>query len=116
MTKRYLPIGTVVKLKKADKLAMIAGYFPKGVSREGYVWDYSGFPYPEGMIDNDKVLQFDNESIEKVIVMGYQDELQMQFMRAVINKADEIKSGGKKDSAPAETGNEDEDKDSEVTE
>lgn len=114
MTKRYLPIGTVVKLKKTDKLAMIAGYFPKGVSREGYVWDYSGFPYPEGMIDNDKVLQFDNESIEKVIVMGYQDELQMQFMRAVISKADEIKSGGKKDSVPEKSG--DEDEDSEVTE
>lgn len=95
MKKKYLPIGTVVKLKEVDKLALIAGYFPRGASREGYVWDYSAFPYPEGMIDNDKVLQFDNESIEKIVVMGYQDEKQMQFMRVMMNKADELKSYGK---------------------
>lgn len=95
MSKKYLPIGTVVKLKEVDKLALIAGYFPRGTSREGYVWDYSAFPYPEGMIDNDKVIQFDNESIEKIVVMGYQDEKQMQFIRVIMNKADEIKAYGK---------------------
>ncbi len=95
MSKKYLPIGTVVKLKEVDKLALIAGYFPRGTSREGYVWDYSAFPYPEGMIDNDKVIQFDNESIEKIVVMGYQDEKQMQFIRVIMNNADEIKAYGK---------------------
>lgn len=109
MSKKYLPIGTVVKLKEIDKLALIAGYFPQGESRKGYVWDYSAFPYPEGMIDNDKVIQFDNESIEKIIVMGYQDEKQMQFIRVLMSKSDEIKSMGKKTQTQT-------DGDSEVTE
>lgn len=109
MSKKFLPIGTVVKLKEVDKLAMIAGYFPRGTSRNGYVWDYSAFPYPEGMIDNDKVIQFDNEAIERIIVMGYQDEKQMQFIRVVMNKADEIKAYGKNDQG------QDDDKNSEVT-
>ncbi|MDD6327666.1 MAG: DUF4176 domain-containing protein [Eubacteriales bacterium] len=89
--RKYLPIGTVVKLKNVDKLTMIAGYFPRSEANNGHVWDYSAFPYPEGMIDNDKIVQFDGEAIEKIIVMGYQDELQMQFIRAVMGKADEIK-------------------------
>lgn len=96
MSKKYLPIGTIVKLKGVDKLALVAGYFPQGESRKGYVWDYSAFPYPEGMIENDKVIQFDNDSIEKIIVMGYQDEKQMQFIRVLMNKADEIKELGQK--------------------
>ncbi len=96
MSKKYLPIGTIVKLKDIDKLAMIGGYFPSGASRPDYVWDYSGFAFPEGMIGNDQILQFDNESIEKIIVMGYQDATQMSFIRVVMSKADEIKAYGKR--------------------
>lgn len=94
--KKFLPIGTIVKLKNVDKLTIIAGYFPRGEAQNGHVWDYSAFPYPEGMIDNDKIVQFDNEAIEKIIVMGYQDEIQMQFMRAVMSKADEIQGANQK--------------------
>lgn len=90
--RKYLPIGTVVKLKNIDKLTIIAGYFPRGEAKNGYVWDYSAFPYPEGMIDNEKIVQFDNEAIEKIVVMGYQDELQMQFARVLMNKSEEIKA------------------------
>lgn len=91
MYSKYLPIGTVVKLNDVDKFAIIAGYFPSGEAKEGYVWDYSAFPYPEGMIDNDKVLQFDKQAIEKIIVMGYQDEIQISFINVLSEKADEIK-------------------------
>ena len=97
--RKYLPIGTIVKLKNVDKLTIIAGYFPRGEAKNGHVWDYSAFPYPEGMIDNDKIVQFDNEAIEKVVVMGYQDELQMQFIRAVMSKSDEIKAAGEQKAA-----------------
>lgn len=92
--RKYLPIGTIVKLKNVDKLTIIAGYFPRGEANNGHVWDYSAFPYPEGIIDNEKIVQFDNEAIEKVVVMGYQDELQMQFIRAVMSKSEEIKAAG----------------------
>lgn len=94
--KRYLPVGTIVKLKDVDKLVMIAGYFPSGASRPDYVWDYSAFAFPEGMIGEDKVIQFDNESIEKIMVVGYQDAAQMNFMKVVAQKADEIKAYGKR--------------------
>ena len=97
--RKYLPIGTIVKLETVDKLTIIAGYFPRGGAKNGPVWDYSAFPYPEGMIDNDKIVQFDNEAIEKVVVMGYQDELQMQFIRAVMSKSDEIKAAGEQKAA-----------------
>lgn len=99
--KKYLPIGTIVKLKNVDKLTMIAGYFPRSEAN-GKIWDYSAFPYPEGMIDNDKIVQFDGEAIEKIIVMGYQDEFQMQFIRAVMAKADEIKGQAGQDSEVTE--------------
>lgn len=100
--RKYLPIGTIVKLKNVDKLTMIAGYFPRGEAQNGHVWDYAAFPYPEGMIDNEKIVQLDNEAIERVIVMGYQDELQMSFIRVVMDKAEEIKAEGESKQAAKE--------------
>lgn len=83
MKRDLLPIGSVVKLKNADRSIMICGFAPTGPARPGYVYDYSGFPYPEGYNDTLQVYQFDNEQIELVQAIGYQDRETFQYMNAL---------------------------------
>ena len=103
MAVRILPIGTIVKLKEIDKFAMISGYYPVSSTQEGNVRDYSAFPFPEGMVDNDKVIQFDNDAVERIIVMGYQDEYQIGFVRVLASKEEEIKSYYKNDNSKTDS-------------
>lgn len=91
MNRELLPIGTVVKIKGAEKLMMICGFCPTGPAKPGYVYDYSGFPYPEGYMDTLKIYQFDNEQIEKVAAIGYQDRETFEYMSALNQKVGGIK-------------------------
>ena len=89
--KELLPIGTVVKLKENERLMMICGFCPTGPAKPGYVYDYSGFPYPEGYMDTLKIYQFDNDQIEKVFALGYQDRETFLYMNALQEKIEELK-------------------------
>lgn len=91
MTRELLPIGTVVNLKGTEKPMMICGFCPTGPAKPGYVYDYSGFPYPEGYMDPLKIYMFDGEQIERVLALGYQDRETFTYMRALMEKVDEVK-------------------------
>ncbi|MEE0022337.1 DUF4176 domain-containing protein [Ruminococcus sp.] len=77
MLQGILPIGTVVLLKNATKRLMIIGVCQK--NREGVIWDYSAVIYPEGYMSADKTIMFNNEDIDKIYAMGYQDAEQFNF-------------------------------------
>ena len=77
MLQGILPIGTVVLLKNATKRVMIIGVCQK--NREGVIWDYSAVIYPEGYMSADKTIMFNNEDIDKIYAMGYQDAEQFNF-------------------------------------
>lgn len=91
MSRDLLPIGSVVYLKGAEKPMMICGFCPTGPAKPGYVYDYSGFPYPEGYMDTLKIYQFDSEQIEKVLALGYQDRETFVYMNALQQKIDDVK-------------------------
>lgn len=104
MSRELLPIGSVVNLKGSEKAMMICGFCPTGPANPGYVYDYSGFPYPEGYMDTLKIYQFDNEQIDKVLALGYQDRTTFLYMHTLQEKLDEIKATTKEkyDAAKAE--------------
>ena len=80
-----LPIGTVVLLKESTKRVMIIGFCHRQLS-DDTIWDYAGCYYPEGYMGAEKTFLFNNDQIEKVYAMGYQDDEQFAFKQ----KADEI--------------------------
>lgn len=86
MKEKYLPIGTVVLLKDATKEVMITGLAILGGASEtvtdsegnekhlAKIWDYSGCPYPEGLITTNEAFAFNHDQIEKICYMGYETE------------------------------------------
>lgn len=83
MLEGLLPIGTVVLLKNSNKRLMIMGVCQKEVGEMAVLWDYAGCLYPEGYMGADKVYLFNNEQIEKVFAVGYQDDEQFIFKQKV---------------------------------
>lgn len=86
MFEGLLPIGSVVLLKESTKKVMIVGVCQRGAGDPEKIWDYSGVLFPEGYIDANKLFMFDNEQIDQVFALGYQDQEQMEFKK----KADAV--------------------------
>lgn len=83
MLNGLLPIGTVVLLKESTKRLMIMGVCQRSADEPNKLWDYSGCFYPEGYLGADRVFLFNNEQIERIYSLGYQDEEQIAFKEKV---------------------------------
>ena len=78
MKRDLLPIGSVVLLKEGEKRLMIIGRIQvQGGSDE--IYDYSACLYPEGMTSSDSIYFFNNDAIDTVFFIGFQDEEEFGF-------------------------------------
>ena len=77
------PIGTIVLLKNSMKRILIIGYLPQEYNGST-VYDYSGVPFPEGLVDSRKVLLFNHIQIEKVCHESIKDEEETSFIKEVM--------------------------------
>ena len=66
MNNKYLPIGTIVKLKSIDRLIMIIGYYSMEYQNSVKIFDYVGCSYPEGMLIKNNSYSFNHSDIEKM--------------------------------------------------
>ena len=80
--KTLLPIGSIVLLKGGEKRLMICGRIQTDVATNK-VYDYSACLYPEGIINSKELLMFDNENIDRVFFIGFQDSEEFQFRNFV---------------------------------
>ncbi len=78
---KYLPIGTVVLLKGAEKRVMITGFCAAELkeSEEAKIWDYSGCIYPEGFLNSEQICLFDHSQIVRIDHMGLIDDEEKTF-------------------------------------
>ena len=88
MEGRFLPIGSVVKLKEGKKRLMITGFLPIEQNEKGEknVWDYCACLYPEGVIAPTNNYLFNHSQIEEVHFIGLVDEEEEKF-KEKLNKA-----------------------------
>ncbi|HBJ1650647.1 MULTISPECIES: DUF4176 domain-containing protein [Clostridium] len=81
---KLLPIGSIVLLKDSDKKLMIIGRLQKQVGDEKEIeWDYSACLYPEGNLRPDSLFLFNNDVIEKVYFIGYEDEDEVKYSEKI---------------------------------
>ncbi len=72
MKNDLLPLGSVVYINNGSKQLVIVGYGFK--NDKGEMFDYLGFPYPEGFLSKDMNYLFNNSNIREVTFKGYSDE------------------------------------------
>ena len=94
--KKYLPLGSVVLLKKAKKRMMITGFAVKTKELPDKIWDYTGCLYPEGMQTSDKNLLFDHSDIGTVYAIGYCDDEHKRYIKYLENLLNEKNQAGEK--------------------
>jgi len=90
---KYLPIGTVVLLKGAEKKAMITSYLVRNNRVKEDIFDYGGVPYPEGVINSNAIIMFDHSQISKVVFKGLEDDEEKNF----VSKLDETRAEATRD-------------------
>lgn len=95
MKEKFLPIGTVVLLKKATKKLMITGYLPISRDNDRKIYDYSACLFPEGILASDQTAVFNHEQIEKIIQEGYSNDETTRF----VEKLHEVESKGRMNQA-----------------
>ena len=95
-----LPIGSVVLLKNSTKRLMIIGLCQSESQdgENGKIWDYAGCLYPEGYISADRTFLFDENQIEKIYAVGYQDEEQFAFKSQIDAVREELRNQASEDS------------------
>lgn len=85
---KYLPNGSVVLLKNANKKLMIYGRKQEDTGN-GKVCDYVGCPYPEGNVDLEHTFIFDHDDIERVFFIGFQDDDEIEYNKYLL-KSDRL--------------------------
>lgn len=76
---KYLPIGTIVMLKGAQRKLMITGFCAADMKDKSVAYDYSGCLYPYGFISSDKVALFNHDQIQTIYHKGFSDDEDKQF-------------------------------------
>ncbi|MEG1106580.1 MAG: DUF4176 domain-containing protein [Eubacterium sp.] len=83
--KKLLPLGSVVMLKGGKKRIMIVGRIQQLVNVDK-IFDYSACYYPEGILDPKDLFLFNNEDIDTVYFVGFQDTEEFQFRSYIEEK------------------------------
>lgn len=94
MNKRYLPIGSVIRLKNNDKMIMITGYYSVEYARDLEIYDYSGCAYPEGVMIKSSCCSFNQSDIKEVLFEGYKTDEYKTLTNGLNEIDEEIMSGG----------------------
>jgi hypothetical protein len=70
--KKFIPIGSVVSLRNSEKRLMITGYRQQEIETDK-VWDYCACLFPEGSLNVNQAILFDEGQIDKLFFVGLQD-------------------------------------------
>lgn len=84
-----LPIGSVVRVKGAQRNLMICG---RVVTRTGSddIYDYVACLYPEGLIDMSDLYFFNRTAVEECVHKGYEGEEELAFRENVLGTLNEV--------------------------
>lgn len=87
MEEKYLPIGTVVRLKDGRKNLMIIGFMASANETNGEMRDYMGALYPEGVLSTDMTFLFNHNQIEEIVFKGLANDEETAFKKRLVEFA-----------------------------
>ena len=91
---KYLPLGSVLMLKKGKHKVMVVGYCAQISSDDNApFYDYIGCLFPEGIFTTEQTMVFNHSDIDKIEYLGYVNqevtvfnEKLKQIMKKMYNK------------------------------
>ena len=89
MYENLLPIGSVILLKGGQRKLMITGRILSDQKMEE-IYDYVGVIYPIGMTGDDNQFFFNDDAIEQIFFIGFQDEDELSFREEVLSELGEL--------------------------
>ena len=89
MYENLLHIGSVVLLKGGQRKLMITGRILSDQKMEE-IYDYVGVLYPIGMTGDDNQYFFNDDAIEQIFFIGFQDEDELSFREEVLSELGEL--------------------------
>lgn len=75
MEDKYLPIGTICTVKNKNRKYMIIGYYSIKYSGNVKMYDYTGYPYPEGKLLETEAIAFNHSDIVNIDYLGYKSDV-----------------------------------------
>ena len=91
MEEKYLPIGSIVKLKNNDNEIMIVGYYSVEYNDMVEIYDYLGCLYPEGLLLKNDFISFNHEDIVNCLFKGFENEKFVAMKKKILNDGIEEK-------------------------
>ena len=85
MEEKYLPIGSIVKLKNNDNEIMIAGYYSVEYNDMVEIYDYLGCLYPEGLLLKNDFISFNHDDIANCVFKGFENEKFVAMKKKILN-------------------------------
>lgn len=82
MFEHLLPIGSVVRLKNANRELLVFGILQKHPSHDQQ-FDYIAVPYPEGFFDPRLQIAFNHGQIESILFRGFEDDKHKAFRHSL---------------------------------
>ena len=86
MKANLLPIGSVVQLRNGERRLMVTGRVI--ASSDDVVHDYCAVLYPDGLTGSDSLYFFDQDVVDVVYGVGFQDAEEAAFKAAVLSNVE----------------------------
>ncbi len=96
--KEFLPLGSVVLLNGGIHELLIIGYCPNVVKKSGKVktFDYSAVLFPEGLLNVEQIVAFNQSDIARVSFTGYKNKASETFMKNMTKVLSKVATVDKK--------------------
>ena len=83
MEEKFLPIGSVCRLKGATRYLMVTGFCVKK-EEENEMYDYLGCVYPQGVVSTDVNFLFNHDQIEELAFKGFVNDAEKAFKEKLL--------------------------------
>lgn len=87
-----LPLGSVVFLIGSDRKFQIIGQVQADAANMT-IYDYAAIPFPEGYIDEDHLVMFQQEDIDRICAIGHLDDNTWEALAFLKQRLADLREG-----------------------
>ena len=87
-----MPLGSVVFLNGSDRMFQIIGQVQADAASME-IYDYAAVTFPEGYLDEDHLVMFQHEDIDRICAIGHLDENTWKTLEILKQRLADLREG-----------------------